>query len=65
MTVSDSLAVVWRKSSRSVDNGQCLEVAMFGATAMLRDSKSAGTEILTFPTASWKMLVDLASDAAG
>jgi hypothetical protein len=39
----------WRKSSRSSDTNTCVEVALAGSAAALRDSKHTDGPVLTFP----------------
>jgi hypothetical protein len=51
--------VVWRKSSKSGQSGQCVEVATFpdGGRAV-RDSKDPDGPVLTFSRAEWTAFVD-------
>lgn len=43
----------WRKSSRSSDTANCVEVAFAGPAVAIRDSKNTDGPVLTFPTANW------------
>lgn len=49
MTASDLSTVRWRRSSRSTDKANCVEVAVIGLTVAVRDSKhpTGGTLIVT------------------
>ena len=55
MTVPDMFRAVWRTSSRSGGNGNCVEVArnLPGAVA-LRDSKDRSDPVLVFPPDEWR-----------
>ncbi len=44
----------WRKSTRSGDNGQCVEVRRVNDTVQVRDSKDQIGPVLTFSLAEWK-----------
>jgi hypothetical protein len=45
--------VVWRKSSMSGGNGQCIEVAKSGASVLVRDSGDPSGPVLSVTCAQW------------
>ncbi|MEU8021014.1 DUF397 domain-containing protein [Micromonospora haikouensis] len=47
----------WRKSSRSGNNGQCVEVRDRGPQVDVRDSKSPAAGMLSFDAAAWDAFV--------
>jgi len=51
----------WRRSSFSGGNGggndECVEVALTGPEAALRDSKNATGPVLVVPTTAWRALL--------
>jgi len=49
---------VWRKSSRSGSNGQCVEVRNQGNAVQVRDSKNPTETILTFNPDEWRAFLD-------
>ncbi|WP_067507500.1 DUF397 domain-containing protein [Actinoplanes sp. TFC3] len=44
---------IWRTSTRSGDNGQCVEVRRVSDTIEVRDSKNQTGPVLTFTFAEW------------
>lgn len=47
----------WRKSSRSQNAGECVEVAVSSAAIGVRDSKNPHGEILVISPAQWQNLL--------
>ncbi|MGH3390603.1 MAG: DUF397 domain-containing protein [Actinomadura sp.] len=52
-----SQSAAWRKSSRSGQEGQCVEVADLDQVAV-RDSKSPSGPVLAFSRREWRSFVD-------
>ncbi|TCB96498.1 DUF397 domain-containing protein [Micromonospora zingiberis] len=53
--MADTTTVQWRKSSRSGNQGACVEVAevLLGGAVGVRDSKDPSGPVLTFSPTSW------------
>jgi hypothetical protein len=44
----------WRKSKRSMANGNCPEVASEAGTVLVRDSRDEAGAVLRFPAEAWR-----------
>ncbi|WP_341720232.1 DUF397 domain-containing protein [Micromonospora sp. FIMYZ51] len=53
MTALDLSGAKWRTSTRSVGNGNCVEVAIVGGGVAVRDSKDRRGPVLAFPASAW------------
>lgn len=51
------LDATWRKSTRSNNEGACVEARYADRTAQVRDSKDPSGPVLTFTPAAWSAFV--------
>ncbi|MFG1901896.1 DUF397 domain-containing protein [Micromonospora carbonacea] len=55
----DLTGAAWRKSTRSNNGGDCIEVAdNLPGVVGLRDSKDAAGPVLTFAASSWAVFIE-------
>lgn len=53
---SEQAGIVWRKSTAS-ESGNCVEVAFFGESVLMRHSQEHSERVLTFSLAEWTAFV--------
>jgi hypothetical protein len=58
MPTLDPTRVVWRKSSRSGGQGNCVEVAETPTAIWVRDSKDRRGPVLVYTRTEWQEFVD-------
>jgi hypothetical protein len=62
VTVSDLAGASWRKSSFSGAGNDCVELAVAGAGAAVRDSKNAEAGHISFANAGWDTFMGAVKD---
>ncbi len=62
MVQPDLTGAKWFKSSKSTNNGQCVEVAFVGGQVAVRDSKNPAAAALVFSAAEWTAFVGGVAD---
>lgn len=54
---SESATMSWRKSSRSVSKGDCVEVTHTSGCILIRDSMRTNRSVLDFTAPEWRTFV--------
>jgi len=49
--------MIWRKSSRSAQGANCVEIVAYGGRRLVRDSKNPGGGKLALSVKAWSALV--------
>jgi hypothetical protein len=62
MTMPELAMAIWRKSSRSGGNGNCVEVADLSDAVAVRDSKDPNGGVLVFARNQWAAFIREAKD---
>ena len=60
--MKDMIRAVWRKSTRSNNSADCVEVAETPDTVGVRDSKNPGGPVLVFTREQWRAFVEAVKD---
>ncbi|MBW8485893.1 DUF397 domain-containing protein [Actinomadura parmotrematis] len=50
--------LVWRKSTKSSTDNECVEVAELRASVLVRDSRDPGGAVLELDVPRWRALLD-------
>lgn len=58
----DLSRAIWRKSTRSGTNGNCVEIAQLDTAVAVRDSKNPTGAVLVFTPAEWDAFLGGAKD---
>ena len=61
---NERLNLNWRKARRSMNNGNCTEVATAAGMVAVRDSKDPQGPVLFYPATSWALFLNAASNGS-
>ncbi len=53
----EALADDWRKASRSVNNGACVEVGSASSRVLVRDSVNPSGAVVAYPSTAWRAFI--------
>lgn len=66
LTGPDVSGAGWRKSHRSMNNGNCVEAASIPAGVVVRDSAKPKDAVLFYPAGAWRAFIaTVKSDESG
>lgn len=54
LTQAELHQLSWRKAKRSMNAGDCVEVAPASGKIFVRDSKNPGGPVLAYPARAWR-----------
>ncbi len=57
MAALDVHSSIWRKSRRSLGNGNCIQVAVSSDAVMVRDSADSAGPVISYPAEAWRVFV--------
>ncbi|MFI9309538.1 DUF397 domain-containing protein [Streptomyces triculaminicus] len=63
MSRFDFSEAIWRKSSYSSGNGQCVEIALLRGAVVTRDSKHPNGTVVAFEGNAWSSFVSAVQNA--
>jgi len=55
---SEPRQLIWRKAQESMNNGDCIEVAVANGKIAVRDSKNPDGNWLVYPPQSWRVFLE-------
>lgn len=58
-TDSDHHGITWRKASRSVGNGECVEISSHPGLVSIRDSKNPEGPVLSYSADAFRSFLDV------
>jgi hypothetical protein len=58
----DYSSAIWRKSRRSANEGNCVEIASAGASVLVRDSRDRYGAVLAVTSTGWRRLLERIRD---
>jgi hypothetical protein len=63
MTAFDVDVIIWRKSRRSIGNGNCVQVTASQDTVMVRDSADSASPVIGYRAEAWRAFLTATKNA--